>query len=57
MGRCALAGMPGYLHVVLRVSVRMTSAGLCENGGLYVRVAGIKLLKGRKYEKKMELSS
>ena len=43
---CAAA----YLRVS-RVSPRITSARLCRGGGLYVRVADIRLLKGRKYEK------
>ena len=35
------------LHVS-RVFARITSAGLCGGGGLYVRVAGIRVFEGDK---------
>ena len=50
MGRCAVDGTTRYLRVS-HVSARITSAGFCGGGGLYVRVAGIRFFDGvNKYE-------
>ena len=44
-GLCAVDGTAGCLRVS-HVSTRITSAGFCRGGGLYVRVAGIRVFDG-----------